>query len=198
MKNIITLLFVSLLIISTVSADNTATESRYHGHSDIDFRRAGFNCGMDNISIDFEDDILIMTNHHKRDIVEITPNYDLIVNGDKVEIDDHQRGIVKEFYMNMSDLVESAKAVGAAGAKIGIEGASLGLSALGKVFRLLDADYDTDDLEREVEREARAIEKKAESLEKEAEKIEWMADDLEDLYDNMEREIVEIRDLNWD
>jgi len=196
MKKTIYSLMAFLLLSSFAVADNT--ETRFPGATDIDFRASGLNCDWDNISINIDGDDIIMTNRRQGDKVEITHEYDLIINGKTIEMDDRQRELVKDFYHNLIDLTEYATAVGIEGAKIGVKGAALGISAIGKVFKLLDANYDTEDLEREVEREAYQIERQAAKLERRAEEVEWMADELEDLFAEMEREFVELKDLHWD
>jgi len=198
MKKLSITLLAFLFLFSLAAADNSDTETRFPGDTDINFRSIGSGCNWDDVNIDIEGDDIIMTNRHRGDEVKITHEYDLIINGKKIEMDEHQRQLVKEFYHNMLDLTEYAAVIGVEGAKIGARGAALGISAIGKVFRLLDENYDTDDLEREVEREAHKIERDAARLEKKADEIEWMADELENLYGKMEREFVELRDLHWD
>ncbi len=197
MKKLFLTLLPLILLFSLASADDSATETRFPGESNRHYKTFGAGCDWDDINIDIKGDDIIMTKRHRGDEVKITHEYDLIINGKKVEMDDRQRELVKDFYHNMIDLTEYAAVIGAEGAKIGARGAVIGISALGKVFKLLDSDYDTEDLEREVEHEARGLERDAARLEKKADQIEWMADELENLYGEMEREFIELRELHW-
>ncbi len=196
MRKIIIPFLALFLLCVAVSADDSETETTYPGHKTMEVRHG--DCQLDNINIEFDNRDLIMTNQYRGGKVRITPEYDLYVNGKKIEMDDRQRKTVQEFYEMMFDFTDYAVDLGIEGAKIGVSGAALGISALGKVFRLLSDDYDTEDLEHEMEREAAKIERKAEKLEKRADEVEWMAEELQDLYGDMEREFVELRDLRWD
>lgn len=154
--------------------------------------------GLMGFSVDFEDDRLIIEKDGRREgRLEITREYDLFVNGRKIDLDEDQQYLVTDFYDLTQDITDEAVRLGKEGIRIGVDGASLGLKAVCKIFKLLSADYDTEDFEREIEYEARKIEKKAERLEKKAKRIERMAEELEDLAYEMDEEIPEIRELRW-
>ncbi len=153
---------------------------------------------FEDMSFDLEDGSIIMTRSGRRvETVEVTENYELYVNGDRVKLDTDQQKLVQEFYYQGMEIVEYAKELGWEGARIGVSGAKLGLKAVGNVFRLLFTGYDTDDFEREMERAAAKIEARAERLEEKAEKVEDMVEDLEDTAWEMDRKIPELRELDW-
>jgi hypothetical protein len=153
----------------------------------------------ENTSFDLDDDVLIITHEQRRrkEVVEITPDYELFIDGEEIELDAKQKALVGDFYEGCLDIYDQAKKIGWEGAKVGVEGAKLGIKAIGCVFKLLSPNYDEDDLERELEREADKIEAKAAILEEKAEIIEDMADELEDLAYDMRREIPALRRLRW-
>ena len=154
---------------------------------------------FEDMSFDLEDGSIIMTRTVGRRVetVEITEDYELYINGDYVKLDADQQKLVQEFYDRGMEIVEYAKELGWEGARIGVSGAKLGLKAVGNVFRLLFTGYDTDDFEREMERAAAKIEARAERLEEKAEKVEDMVEELEDISWAMDREIPELRELDW-
>jgi hypothetical protein len=166
--------------------DRHFSRNRYFGHSILE-----------DADLSFRGSTIVIKHDRRGDVVKITGNYDLIINGGEVKLDDNQRRLVGEFYEQTHQLTEQAKLVGKEGAKIGIKGAKLGVSAFFKVFHLLSPNYDTDDLEREVEAEARLIEAQAKDLERYAKDIEYMADNIEDLAEQMSEEIPEIDRLGW-
>ncbi|MEW5924217.1 MAG: hypothetical protein AB1746_09535 [Candidatus Zixiibacteriota bacterium] len=148
--------------------------------------------------VDVEDGTVIITlNDRDADVVEITEDYELFINGDRIKTNDEQKKLLGKFHAKTLVLVEQSKVIGLEGAKIGAKGAGLGLKALGGVFRLLDDEYDTKDLERDLEREAAKLEADAEELELQAEEIEDMADELEEIADDLARSIPELDDLDW-
>jgi len=190
MRRIIIFLALALFTFSLVSAAppkcDQDSKSHWYHHSD------------DNISMDFEDGSLIITNRGRdRGKVEITEDYDLFVNGRKVKTDKEQRKLLREYYQGVQVLVDHAVDIGLEGAKIGAHGAEIGMAAIAGLFRLLSDDYDTDDYERDMERRADKLEIKAEKLEELAEDLEEEAGELEELADELNDEIPELRRLAW-
>jgi len=156
------------------------------------------NYEWDNINFDLDGSTLVITNHGRHyDQVEITEDYELFVNGDRVNLNDDQQILVKDFYIQSMSIVKIAKNMGIEGAKIGVEGAKLGMKAIGGLIKMLLTDYDEDDLDRYLEEESEKIEEKAEVLEEQAEELEEIADELEYLAEEMIEEIPELEELNW-
>jgi len=190
MRRIIIVLVLALFTFSLASA---APPKR-----DKDSKSHWYHHGDDNISMDFEDGTLIITNRGRdKETVEITEDYRLFVNGREVKTDKKQRELLREYYRSMEQLVESAAVIGIEGAKIGVKGAEIGVAAIAGLFCLLSEDYDTDDYERDMERKSAKLEIKAEKLEKEAEKLEENVEELEELADELSDEIPELRRLEW-
>ena len=154
----------------------------------------GAGCRIDNYEMDIDDGTIILSPKSRRYAeVKITDDCRLYVNGSRVDLDDDQKELVKEFHCLAVQIQEDAKKIGKEGAKIGVAGARLGVEALASVFKLLRSDYDSDDLEREIERKAAKIEARAERLEARAEKIGEMACRLEMIEEKLERQIPEMR-----
>lgn len=151
----------------------------------------------DDLIIDIEKGSVIITNEYEDDEIEITDEYELIINGDRIETTPDQQKLLEEYHTLVFDIKDYALEIGKEGAKIGIEGARIGLKAVGGVIKMIFTDYDEDDLDRDLERETEAIEAKAEVLEDKADKIEEMADDLDDLFYDMEESIPAIAKLDW-
>jgi hypothetical protein len=150
-----------------------------------------------NYEIDIDGDTIILHPKHRGYArIKITDDYRLYVNGRRIELDDHQRELVKRYHHLAMQIQEDAREIGREGAKIGVAGAKLGVDAIVSITKLLRWDYDSDDLEREIEQKAAKLEAKAERLEAKAEKIEAMADELEEIEDKLEREIPEMRERN--
>ena len=168
-------------------------------HHDIHYAHSYDKDVCEGMSFDLDDGSIIITLTDRRsvEIVEITEDYQLYINDEQIELNADQQKLVQEFHIKGMEIVEYAKELGWEGAKIGVSGAKLGLKAVGNVFKLMFTSYDTDDFEREMEREAAKIEARAERLEEKAEKVEDMADDLEEIAWDMEREIPELRELDW-
>lgn len=167
----------------------------------IDYKKKqGHSClgrTFDKVEIEIEDGVLIITPRDRDDIIiEITPEYELYINGEEIELNDDQQDIVKEYYEGLCELIDSATYIGLRGAKIGVKGAMLGMSSLVKMVKLLDDDYDTEDLEREIQEKAEKLEAKAKKLETEADELEAKAKKFEKLQKTFERRIEAIRELD--
>lgn len=184
---------VILMVVLLFSATGMACDERgFRGSVTPDH-----GCVLDHVSIDFDDDILVMEFDLDRDevVVEITPEYNLYVDGYQVDLDDDQQDLVADFYGQATDLAADAALIGYEGAKIGVAGARIGLQSLSGLLRMLLTSYDEDDFERDMERASARIEARAEKLEKKAEKLEARADHIEIVWSRMCREIPELEDL---
>ena len=190
MKKSLLILLLGVLIISLgYSADLKKKKTTKYKTSFSTF---------EDVDIDIDDGTIVMIYKDNDDVkVEITEDYELYIDNEKVKINKDQRKLVKEYYFSMMLLIDEAKTIGLQGAEIGVEGAKMGLKAVANVFKLLSSDYDTDDLEREMEEEADKLEEEAEKLEKFADKIEERADELERLHDKMIDEIPELEVLDY-
>lgn len=152
----------------------------------------------DDFDIDVDDGVVIIKDYDRhRNVLEITPDYELYLNDEHIVIDAEQKQLVEEFYLLFFETIEYGKEIGREGAKIGVKGAKLGVKAIGRVFKMIFTGYEADDLEREMEFEAELLEDEAEEIEEMAEEIEDMVDELEDIAFEMQREIPELRKLDW-
>lgn len=153
---------------------------------------------LEEVDVDIENDVIIFTCEYDRDLwVEITPDYDLYVCGERIQLNRHQQRLVADYYDNFMEIIYQAKMIGKEGAKIGLEGAKIGLAAAGAALKMLATDYDSDDLEEEIADDIAEIEERAEELEEMAEELEERAEDFEDLHYSMKRKIEALDDLDW-
>jgi hypothetical protein len=194
------LVFVAGVILLAAATDSFAGRHRYGRtitvHSDDWYR------WDEDVSFDLDDGTIVIIydrddRYRDREVVEFTEDYELFIDGDKIDLDEDQQALVAEFYDQGIAIVDYAKEIGWEGAKIGVEGAKLGISAIGCLFKLLSPHYDTDDYEDEMERKAEDIEYRAEILEEKAEAIEDMAEDLEYIVDDLRDQIPELDRLGW-
>jgi hypothetical protein len=147
-------------------------------------------------SIDFEDGTLVIEHEDEDWIVEITEDYKLYVNGERVNTNRQQKKLLRSYYHEYEDIEELAEDIAKEGAMIGLAGAKLGVSAVACVAKLLFEEYDSDDMEDEIEIKTEDLEKMADKLEKKADKIEDLADDLEKTHKKLKRSIPELGDLD--
>jgi len=190
MKRLFLILCFVILIFPLASADNeTCQRFRSHGHNYAD---------LEDVSINTDDDVVIIRhNDHSSGSVKIVHGDELYVDGHRVELDQQQQKLVRNYYERALEMTEYAEDIGLAGAEVGIEGAKIGLRAAGKALSLIFTDYDEEDFEREIERESKKIEAKADKLEDKADKLEDMASELEDLQDQLKDGIPALEVLVW-
>lgn len=193
MRATIVALLVGLFVIGSFGSSQAGSRHHYRGnHHFLDWD--------DDVSFDLDDGTIIIEydrGRRHREIVEITEDYELYIDGDRIDLDADQRALVREFHEQGMEIVDYAKEIGLEGAKIGVEGAKLGMRAIGCLFKLLSPGYDSDDMEYEMERAAEEIEDRAEELEDRAELIEDMAEDLEYIAEDMRDAIPELDRLGW-
>jgi len=153
---------------------------------------------LDHIDIDIENGTLIITNkNNKNDVVEITEDYDLYVNGKYISTDYRQNVLLKDYYNQFMDIIDYAKELGREGAKVGVEGAKIGLKAAAGILKVIFTKYEAEEFEEYIEEEAEELEDRAEALREKAEEIEEMAEDFEDLHQELKEDIPELRRLDW-
>lgn len=198
MRTLVVSLVTGLFVVGLTSSADAGRKY----HRTVSIYQSHFNhwCWDDDISFDLDDgSIIIKHDGRRRDrsTVEFTKDYELYIDGERIDLNEEQQLLVREFHEQGMDIVDQAKEIGWEGAKVGIEGAKLGLRAIGCLFKLLSPNYDADDMEEEIERAAEKIEAKAEILEEKAEVIEEMAEELEDIVDDLRDEIPELGRLRW-
>ena len=190
MKNVIILLFLGILVIApaTFARNHHVYYSSSHHHNDF----------LDGVDLDIDHHSIVLTNEEYDDnVIEITRDYELYINDDRIDLDPKQEELVHAFYDQTFELIDTAKAIGLEGARIGMAGAKVGINALVGLVKLLSPNYDTDDLEADIDRQAAKIEARADELEARAEQVEDMADDVEKSFDRMMDDIPALRDLGW-
>jgi hypothetical protein len=191
---------VLVLALSLVLLLGSAEARRYHSSKSHQFNQheSDRDCRLRNHALEVEGrDLVITAVDHEDFEVEITRDFELFVDGDRVKLDADQKRMVEEYHGQVFLVIDEAKEIGWEGAKIGLQGAGIGMKAIKGVVKMIFTSYDEDDLERDMEREAEKIEIRAEALEDMADNIEEMAYDLEDMFDEMVEEIPELRKLDW-
>jgi hypothetical protein len=154
---------------------------------------------LEDVDIDIDDGSVIITYDGRRNYeeVEITEDYELLIDGERIKTDRDQRELLKEYHETVFKIHECAKAIGLRGAELGIKGAKIGMKAIGGVFKAIFTDYDFEEFEEDIEWEAEKLEDEAEELEEEAEEIEELAENLEEIHEDLVDEIPELEELGW-
>jgi len=148
------------------------------------------------ISID-AGSITLTCKYDNSEFLEITDDYDLFLNGEKIFLDSDQQELVAEYYDILSSIIEYAKAIGFDGARIGVAGAKIGLKALAGVMKVLFTEYESAELEGDLEIEGKQLEEMARDLEDKAEDLEHLARALEKTHERMRSEIPQLGNLEW-
>jgi hypothetical protein len=174
------------LVLSMVFATGADARRRCRHDDDRTFKH---------LNIDLDEGTLTIEHDDEYWTVEITEDYKLYVNGERVKTDREQKKLLRRYYDDYEDIEDMAEEIGREAAKIGVAGAKLGVNAVACVAKLLLDDYDCEDMEIEIELDEKAIEKMADKLEKKADKIEDMADDLEKTHKKLRKSIPELGDL---
>ena len=120
---------ISFVVLALFTVASAHSENHYERHYD---RCSDHNWVWNDhdVSIDYDDGVLVMDFKDRDALVEITPEYRLFVNDKRVDLDDHQQELVRDFYDLSQQIIDDAVAIGAEGAKIGVHGAAIGLQSL--------------------------------------------------------------------
>lgn len=161
----------------------------------------GYNYGRhDDARLKIDGNDVIITCEKRRyrsDEIKITGDYRLYVNGDRIDLDNEQKNLVKDFYQQAVEIDKEAKVIEKEGKEIGLEGARIGVRAASGALKLLFLDFDEDEFEEKIERQAEKLERKADALDEKAGKLEDLADELEDMQHELSRKIPELDELRW-
>jgi hypothetical protein len=192
MKKAALIAFLAIIVVPCMVLSGTV-------HDDFDFCfDDDHGITLDDVRLKFKhDDLIISPKCGSYEDVEITDDYHMYINGERIRLNSRGRSLIRNYYKQARRLRKEAMRIGMEGAKVGIKGAEVGIYALAGLVKTLSSDYDKDDFERDIERKARRVEKEAKKLEKKAERVEKMADDLEDLHHDMRRHIKDLRRLDW-
>ena len=107
MKYLTIFLLALLMIAPAAFARNRHIHYSYDHHSNF----------LDGVDLDIQRSTIVLTNdEYDDDIVEITRDYELYVNDQRVDLDPKEAELVQEFYDRTFELVDSAKEVGLEGA----------------------------------------------------------------------------------
>ncbi len=140
--------------------------------------------------------IIIEFRNRDHTTVEITEDYQLLVDDEIIDLNTKQQKLVEQFYDGSMLLIEHAINIGLRGAGIGMEGAKIGISAMTGLIKVMLTDYEMDDLEYDIERQADELEEQADILDEQGEVIDDIANDLEDSYKMMCRNIPELDNID--
>lgn len=184
-------LFAAALCVPAALPAEVTIRCDKHGSDDDDLFRG------DNISSDLDDGKLLFTHQDDDETVEMTAEGDLAVNGRAVRLGASERGLVKDYYATFDGIVEDAKEIGLAAAKIGAKGATLGLRALLGTLMLVSPDYDKDDLEEALDDEGDKLDRSAAKLEKRGKRLERKANKLEKIHGQLRDRVPELDELGW-
>ena len=201
-------LFVSIMMALIVFPIINASESGCHenrGDSDREITICGVFDGYsfshkDDVRLNIDGDDVVITCERRRyrsDEVKITRNYDLYINGEKVDVNKEQRRLLKDYYNRALDVDREARIIAEEGTKIGLEGARIGVKAASGALKLLFLDFDEDEFEEKIERAAEELEERADRLEERADKLEELADELEEIQEDLSDKIPELEKLRW-
>ena len=141
--------------------------------------------------------IVIELEDYESDEVVITRKHELIINNKKIETDESQDVLLKEYYDISMDVFEQVKKIGWEGAKVGLGGAAIGVKAVVGVAHMLLPSYSSDDFERDMEQASNRLEIKAEKLDAMGEWIDEQIDRLESIHNQLQAITPELQDLDW-
>ncbi len=126
-------IILSFLMISTILGGKV--DSRHH-QSDYQL-----SC-LNEVDINIENDIIVLSCNYDNDQwVEITPDYSLFINGQRIYLDRYQRRLVADYYDHFMDIIDQAKRIGKEGAIIGVKGAKIGMIAAAGALKMLARVY---------------------------------------------------------
>jgi hypothetical protein len=151
----------------------------------------------DDVNVSIDNGCITFTDEESCESVQITDDYNLVVNERIVHLDRHQQRLVETYHSRFSSLTDDAIELAKDAVKIGLDGAKLGAFAVLGVLRLLSSDYDSDDLEADLGHKGSKIEQKAERLERRGERLEKRAQSLERLHRELRKSIRELNELEW-
>ncbi len=150
------------------------------------------------VDIDYRNDAIVFEKLDSDEVVKITEDHKLFINGERIDLRRSERRRVKAYFDQYHKIMEEAEDIVREGARVGEAGAKIAVKAVARA--LAGIGEDCDDMERledELEEMETEIEKEAGKLKRRAEKIEREAEELKDLHCDLRRKIQELDRLGW-
>ena len=152
MKLPLVLLLASMFLFSGVVVAHDRDDDCDDHHFDGGFLR---NCDVD---WDEEEGLLTISNEDDDDeMVEITKKYELFINGERIELNRDQKGLIKDYYKHFKKLHKIADELGEEGAILGAKAGKIAEVALKNICKLIEDGDDAEEYEEKIEREAEKL-----------------------------------------
>jgi hypothetical protein len=194
-KKLIILLAISVITLSTASFSYDSRDQHYRYKTDMDRWE---NCWGD-IGIVFEDGRLTFSyDHDEYETVEITEAGELYVNGDEIELSDHETRLVTDYFHLMLEFHMKAWEMGLEAGKIGAKSGALAAHAVASAFQMIDYDgKDRTEVKESLKRHSEKLKAESLALKKQGKELRELNDKLEDLHLELRDEIDALDDLEW-
>lgn len=218
MKKLIIFALSILLMVPAIAG----ARKKYGSHSSYRVYDMRSNHGLNRMylsdhgswSLDWDGDRLVIESYDFDNEAEITDDFELFINGDKVKLNKKQKSLVREFYKSAENLQMRADAIGEKGRAMGRTGGIIGPTrqaqaqlsyAMARTNYRYDRydrhdryDDDSDDLEEAMEELEERMEELEEQLEAKQEqleeKLEAMTEGLEEAAEELEEAAEELED----
>lgn len=192
--------FLAIMCAVAIAASLIPDRSSAEVRVNCDRKCGGMFRGHD-VDVNLDNGSIRYTNNDNDETVEITDDFELLVNGDEVRLRSDQKRLVEDYYECFGDVVECAKQIGVESVRVGMRGAAKGITAIITALSRLGDDCDSERAERTLERklghEGDKLEAAAAKLEKRADRLERRAERLEKLHKKLRHEIGALDDLGW-
>ena len=135
---------LTAMLVAPASASTNRTSA--DGHDDHNLFRDN------DVEVNFDDGSIVFTHEDDDETVEITDEYELIVNGQAgTSRCRRAEARLRKYYLSFENIMEEAKQIGIEGARLGVQGVKLGIAAAVGKFELLSPTYDEEDFEDELD-----------------------------------------------
>jgi len=192
--------FFAIICAVAIAASFIPDRSSAEVRINCDRKCGGMFRGHD-VDVNLNNGSIRYTNNDNDETVEITENYELLVNGDEVRLRSDQKRLVQDYYECFGDVVTCAKEIGVESVRVGIRGAAKGITAVITALSRLGDGCGSERAERTLEmklgHEGDKLDAATAKLERKADRLERRAERLEKLHKKLRHEIGALDDLGW-
>jgi len=154
---------------------------------------------LEDIDIDIVHECIVVTDQQNDagDIIRITPDCTLYVNGERVRTSRRQTKLLHQYYCTACELHHQSYLLGKKAGEVGRRGGRLGMQAVRHLDEFLDRDCSVAELTRNIERESAELSEESQKIAEWGREIDSLVSNLEDVHIQLRDKIPALEKLYW-
>jgi len=154
---------------------------------------------LENIDIDIVHECIVVTDQDNDagDIVRISRDCALYINGERVRTNRRQTEILHRYYCTACELQHQSYLLGKKAGEVGRRGGRLGVQAVRHLHEFLDSDCSVADLAKDIQQDSAILSEDSQKIAEWGREIDSLVNNLEDTHIELRERIPALEKLYW-